>query len=150
MKHNLPISYLGNNFKDWFGDFDVEPKKGELKSITFPRPMTDKEIEQEYHPEPVTLEEMAYTLKNLDHSIWAIFYVKDKKGVLRAVGVGWRDGGWSVNAISVEDPDRWNDGYQVFSRNFGSKTLSPSDPESLRNLELRVEKLEQWMNQSLF
>jgi hypothetical protein len=47
-----------------------------------------------------------------------IFYVKDESGVLRAVNVRWNDYGWSVDASSVEDPGRWRDGVQVFSRNF--------------------------------
>ncbi|MEK7660400.1 MAG: hypothetical protein AAB343_04325 [Patescibacteria group bacterium] len=46
-----------------------------------------------------------------------IFYVKDRKGVLRTVYVYWHDDGWNVNAYSVEDPDRWGDGDRVFSRN---------------------------------
>jgi len=37
--------------------------------------------------------------------------------VLRAVNVNWNDDGWNVNANSVENPNRWNDGNQVFSRN---------------------------------
>ena len=37
--------------------------------------------------------------------------------VLRAVCVYWGDDGWSVGALSVEDPYRWNAGDQVFSRN---------------------------------
>ena len=46
-----------------------------------------------------------------------IFYIKDNAGVLRAVSVRWRGGGWDVNASSVENPSRWDGGYQVFSRN---------------------------------
>jgi hypothetical protein len=41
----------------------------------------------------------------------------DNAGVLRAVNVNWNDDGWNVNANSVENPNRWNDGNQVFSRN---------------------------------
>jgi len=43
--------------------------------------------------------------------------VYDNAGVLRAVNVNWNDDGWNVNANSVENPNRWNDGNQVFSRN---------------------------------
>jgi hypothetical protein len=39
-------------------------------------------------------------------------------GVLRAVNVNWNDAGWNVNANSVENPNEWNDGNQVFSRNY--------------------------------
>jgi hypothetical protein len=52
-----------------------------------------------------------------------IFYIKDQKGVLRTVYVFWYDGGWFVNASSVESPDRWYDGSLVFSRN---SVLDPS------------------------
>ena len=41
----------------------------------------------------------------------------DNAGVLRAVNVNWNDDGWNVNANSVENPNEWNDGNQVFSRN---------------------------------
>lgn len=41
----------------------------------------------------------------------------DNAGVLRTVNVNWNDDGWNVNANSVENPNRWNDGNQVFSRN---------------------------------
>jgi hypothetical protein len=46
-----------------------------------------------------------------------IFYIKDRSVVLRAVRVDWDDGGWVVCAYSVEDPDEWNAGNRVFSRN---------------------------------
>lgn len=42
----------------------------------------------------------------------------DNAGVLRTVNVNWNDGCWNVNANSVENPNRWNDGNQVFSRNY--------------------------------
>ena len=37
----------------------------------------------------------------------------------RVVNVNWNagNGGWNVNANSVTNPNRWNDGNQVFSRN---------------------------------
>ena len=37
---------------------------------------------------------------------------------LCAVNVNWNDDGWDVNANSVENPNRWNDSNQVFSRNY--------------------------------
>lgn len=124
MKTKLPISYLSRNFKDWFGDFDVKPVKCELKSVTLDEPMNDSEIIAKWNPEPVTLGEMTYTLKSLSHDVWAIFYIKDQNGVLRAVRVFWFDDGWDVYALSVERPLRWSDGGQVFSRNF-SESPSP-------------------------
>jgi hypothetical protein len=43
-----------------------------------------------------------------------IFYVKDKKGVLCAVRIGWADGGWVFDAIPVQDPLAWNGKHQIF------------------------------------
>src|SRR4030042_5306410 len=37
---------------------------------------------------------------------------------LRTVNVNWNDDGWNVNANSVENPNEWNDGNRVFSRNY--------------------------------
>jgi hypothetical protein len=37
---------------------------------------------------------------------------------LRAVNVNWNDDGWNVNANEVSNPNAWNDGNQVFSRNY--------------------------------
>ena len=37
--------------------------------------------------------------------------------VLRTVNVNWNDDGWNVNANDVTNPNTWNDGNQVFSRN---------------------------------
>lgn len=41
-----------------------------------------------------------------------------RASVLHAVNVNWNEDGWYVNANSVEDPNAWNDGDQVFSRNY--------------------------------
>jgi len=38
-------------------------------------------------------------------------------GLLRTVNVNWNDDGWNVNANSTSNPNQWNDGNQVFSRN---------------------------------
>ncbi len=37
--------------------------------------------------------------------------------LLRAVNANWNDDGWNVDANSVENPNEWNDGNQVLSRN---------------------------------
>ncbi len=41
----------------------------------------------------------------------------DSAGVLRSVNANWNDDGWNVNANSISNPNRWNAGNQVFSRN---------------------------------
>ena len=45
--------------------------------------------------------------------VWTAFGTR----TLRAVNVNWNDDGWNVNANSVSNPNRWNDGNRVFSRN---------------------------------
>ena len=45
-----------------------------------------------------------------------IFYVRDAKGVLRAVYVHWSRNGWDVSVNSVEDPLEWGEDERVFSR----------------------------------
>lgn len=40
------------------------------------------------------------------------------ESTLRAVNVNWNDNGWNVNANSVENPNEWNAGNRVFSRNY--------------------------------
>ncbi|MDR3582390.1 MAG: hypothetical protein P4L67_03920 [Candidatus Pacebacteria bacterium] len=38
-------------------------------------------------------------------------------GALRAVNVNWNGDGWNVNANAVTNPNTWNAGNRVFSRN---------------------------------
>jgi hypothetical protein len=49
-----------------------------------------------------------------------IFYVRDQKGVLCAVRVGWDEEGWVVDAISVDDPLAWNGKHEIFCPVTGS------------------------------
>ncbi|HXQ80636.1 MAG TPA: hypothetical protein VN775_04950 [Opitutaceae bacterium] len=44
-----------------------------------------------------------------------IFYVRDLKGALCAVRIGWDGEGWVVDAIPVEDPLAWNGKHEIFS-----------------------------------
>ena len=124
------IVYLGDNFKEWFGGM---PVKGGIKLVSkkLPRSMTDKEILDELKPEEVSLGDVYHILKTLNYDIWAIFYVKDKDNVLRAVRVYWRGGGWHVRAYPTGNTIEWRDGDQVFSRNFDSKSFESSDPLKL-------------------
>jgi hypothetical protein len=43
-----------------------------------------------------------------------IFYVRDLKGVLCAVRIGWDGDGWVIDAIPVEDPLAWNGKHEIF------------------------------------
>jgi len=110
------FSYQSSSFKEWFGGMDFEESTKELHSTFLEKDMTDKEILEELKPTEVSLGDMLYCLKSLDKTERNIFYIRDKSGVLRAVRVDWYNGGWDVNAFSVENPDDWDD-IRVFSRN---------------------------------
>ena len=43
-----------------------------------------------------------------------IFYLRDAKGILCAVRVGWDGDGWVVDAISVDDPLAWNGKHEIY------------------------------------
>jgi hypothetical protein len=145
-KRNAPvkISYLGDNFKAWFlnGDGKTEDPISEqtLRYHKLRQSSVDGPIITELGGEAkaeTTLSEMFSLMEKQKHGEdgvllnngWAnIFYIKDGAGVLRAVRVDWCDGGWSVSADSVGNPDRWNVGYQVFSRNSVLESSEPSAP----------------------
>lgn len=117
-------SYQGPNFTEWFGDMPFKKSSTKLVSKRLSRDMNDKDILAELKPSEVSLGEIYSTLENGDKSIWYLFYAKDNSGVLRAVRVGWGVYGWHVRASSVGNPVGWDVGYRVFSRNFGTETLS--------------------------
>ena len=126
-------SYIGNNFKKWFYDMKIDKNAVKLESKVLVRWMTDFEIQKEFKPSEVTLKDIDTLLDTLDHTIWNIFYVKDRTGVLQAVDVYWNGVGWYVDSYSVEDPFGWSEGDRVFSCNFldtqttDSLTLSSLD-----------------------
>ena len=124
------ISYIGTNFKEWFGDPEIKPKKVKLYTKELPRNMTDKEILDELKPTGIALNELMGQLNVIDKSKWYLAYIRDKKNVLRAVLVRWGGGGWNVHANSVKGPGRWSAVSRVFSRQF-SEPLSPSDTLTL-------------------
>jgi hypothetical protein len=43
-----------------------------------------------------------------------IFYVRDLKGTLCAIRIGWDGEGWVIDAIPVEDPLAWNGKHEIF------------------------------------
>ncbi|MGV8131601.1 MAG: hypothetical protein ACP5N7_05885 [Candidatus Pacearchaeota archaeon] len=145
---NFNIKYIWDSFKEWFGTPNVSPKKSELKSFILPKPMSYKEIFEEYSPNEISLDELAYLLKNdeelLKNGYPNIFYIKDNSDVLRAVHVRWSDGGWLVDALSVGDSLRWYDGNQMFSRNSALKSLdsNPLSSSDTSFLETRIKNLE--------
>lgn len=147
-KRNAPvkISYLGDNFKAWFlnGDGKTEDPISEqtLRYHKLRQSSVDGPIIAELGGEAkaeTTLSEMFSLMEKQKHGEdgvllnngWAnIFYVKDIAGVLRAVGVRWRGGGWGVSAHSVgrPRPGGWFGGGRVFSRNSTLESSEPSAP----------------------
>ena len=130
-KAKIKISYLGDNFKKWFLDKAEEPiKETKLRYDRLTECSVDEPIITELGGEEkaeTTLTEVFSLMEKqpngkdgdlLNNGYANIFYVRDADGVLRAVNVNWNDGGWNVNANTVENPNRWNVGNVVFSRNY--------------------------------
>jgi len=128
-KAPVKISYLGDNFKDWFLRKEEQSFEGStLKYGKLFRSSVDGPILKELGGEAeaeTTLTEL-YALmevqKNGEKGILLtngyanIFYVRDAAGSLRAVFARWYDGGWYVYAYAVTNPGAWFGGGQVFSR----------------------------------
>jgi hypothetical protein len=147
----VKISSLWDNFTVWFlsGDGKIEDPKSDTKlyyrkllkmAHNVPFKKGDRAIISEFGGKvkvETTLTEMFFLMekqKNCEDGFllnngWAnIFYIRDQKGVLRAVSVRWRGGGWDVDAYFVGGQYEWDDGDQVFSRN---PTLESSEPSAL-------------------
>lgn len=126
----MKISWLGDNFKKNFLD-KVEEVVAEttLNYHKLKKSSRDILIINELGGEDkaeTTLAEMFFQMKKqasgesgvlLTNDYANIFYIRDINGVLWAVNCNWNDDGWNVNANSVENPNDWNAGNQVFSRN---------------------------------
>lgn len=129
-KAEVRISYLGDNFKEWFlGKNEESIQEIVLRYAKLRQYSVDSPIIAELGGEAkaeTTLTEvralMAKQAKGEDGALltngWAnIFYIRDITNSLRAVFVFWYYDGWRIGADSVGRPDRWDDGRQVFSRN---------------------------------
>lgn len=130
----VKINYVGDNFNEWFlkDDGKIEDqiaeqtlRYGKLRKSSVDGPII-AELGGEEKAE-TTLAELHSLMSQqpngedgvlLINGYANIFYVRDINGVLRAVDVRWHDDGWDVGASSVEFPNEWNDGYQIFARNF--------------------------------
>jgi hypothetical protein len=145
-KRNAPvkITHLGNNFKTWFlsgkGKTEGPISEQTIRYHKLRQSSVDGPIIVELGGEEkseTTLSEMFALMEKqgkgedgvlLNNGYANIFYIRDQNGVLRTVDVSWRGDGWRVNARSVESPDGWDDGHQVFSRNSDLSSLEPSAP----------------------
>jgi len=126
----VKISYLGDNFTNWFlsGDGKTEDPISEqtLRYHKLRKSSVDGPIITELGGEEkseTTLTEMFSLMekqKNVEDDVLLnngyanIFYIRDQNGVLRTVDVRWYDDGWYVSTHSVEDQNRWDSGYHVF------------------------------------
>lgn len=143
-ENGLPkISSIGDNFTTWFGRKVQKPiKAGTLCYHKLRESSVDGPIITALGGEAkaeTTLSEMFSLMEKqkngedgclLNNGYANIFHIKDQNGVLRAVSVYWDDDGWDVRAYSVDDPDRWGGGCQVFSRN---SVLGSSEPVPAAN-----------------
>jgi len=127
-KPGVRISFLGDNFKEWFLG-KIEEPMAEI-TLRYAKLLTASlddsiraEIGTEYEETALThifaLVERQLNSKAgpLLTNQWNVFYMLDALGVLRAVHVRWHGGGWRVDANSVDYPSRWHEGYRFFFRN---------------------------------
>ena len=131
-KAKVKISYIGENFTNWFKDKveDDDSLGGDLVPLVLTRNDLDNEIIAALGGEDAAevgladiwrlMERQANGEQGvlLTNGYANIFYVRDIEGTLRAVRVYWGGSGWRVDATPVGYPFRWDAGSQVFSRNF--------------------------------
>lgn len=138
-KAKVKISYLGDNFTEWFlsGNGKTEDPITEqtLRYHNLRQSSADDSVIAELggaKNSETTLSEMFSLMKKqgkgedgvlLSNGRANIFYIRDQNEVLRAVGVRWGGLGWGVGASSVEGRHWWGGGSQVFSRNAESLTV---------------------------
>ena len=143
-KAKVKISYLGDNFTEWFlsvsGKTEDPITEQALRYHKLRQSSVDGPIIAELggaEKSETTLSEMFALMEKqgkgedgvlLNNGYANIFYIKDQNAVLRAVYVYWGGDGWDVLARSVVGPIRWLGGYQVFSRNSVLESSEPSAP----------------------
>lgn len=124
----VKIGWLGDNFKEWFLKKIEEPiLEMTLCYAKLICSELDGPIMAELGEKRETTLAQIYALMErqpngekgilLTNGCANIFYIRDTKGVLRAVFVFWSGDGWRVGADSVSYPCRWDGGGLVFSRN---------------------------------
>lgn len=117
----VPISFLGRNWIAWFGGMDVPSTAScdvtldELSEYTHDTIIIEEVGDDVCETSPAILWLMMKH-GHLSKDKWYFLYMKDARGVRRAVGVGWGDGGWRLYAYSVPDPEEWHAGNHVVSR----------------------------------
>lgn len=124
----VKISRIGLDFREWFLEKTEKPlAETTLCYANLVKQSADSQILRELGDKAKTTLAQIFALMErqpkgkkgvlLTNGLANIFYVCDVNAELRAVHVNCYDDGWYVDAYSVTDPDRWNDGDRVFSRN---------------------------------
>lgn len=116
----LPVSYMGDNFKrQLLPLIEASVPKATLQKRKLLKSSVDTQILKELSGEEKARSYMAHVkqfLQTADRSDWYIFYVVDAFGVLCALVVLWRGGGWSLDVFPVSDPGQWDAGSVVVAR----------------------------------
>ena len=152
----VKFSWIDPDFIKWFGEMHVNFDKHTNRTLNYspltsqklPRFMTSREILDELKPTEVSLGDIYETLKALDHSVLALFFVKDDSEVLRSVSARWSDDyvGWNVYANDASRSYQWGVVRQLFSRNshdpvkLGSSDTMTSDPLTVEKRVAALEK----------
>lgn len=129
-------SYIGNTFIEYFFRKSEQPVEAHAMSyVVLRQSVPDAPILEALGGEAaveVTLSEIFEVLELqprgeagalLNDRMLNIFYVRDKKGMLRTVFVYWDDKGWGLNAGPI-DKRPWSVGSRIFFRS------KPSSSES--------------------
>lgn len=129
-KAEVKISFLGDNFRNWFLGKTEDPFAGstihgrKLEKNSVDGPILS-ELGGNEAAETTLAETYAMMLAQpngesgelLNNGDANIFYVRDIDGTLRAVRVYWYGDGWRVRSYSVKDSLDWNADGRVVSRN---------------------------------
>jgi len=126
---SIRISHIGGNFRRWFLNKIEEPfATNVVRGSKLCRASKDGPIIAELGGEKeavTTLTEIFACLEFqaegkgkplLTDGSANIFYVRDANNMLRAACILWRNGGWSVNAWTIDASSKWSAGSLVFSR----------------------------------
>lgn len=128
-KPGVRISFLGDNFKEWFLAKIEEPEaEVTLRYAKLLAASRDNSIRAEIgteHEETSLTHVFMLMERQLNGKSGAlltngyanIFYIRDVNGVLRTVNVNSTSDGWYVSAHFVGNPSRWSDDNRVFFRN---------------------------------
>ena len=124
-KAKVKIASMGSNFEKHFGHkveppvAEAEVKLNKLLEASLDRPIIDEAGgEEKVEISLGQFYEVLWYKQMKSDRTWVITYIRDDQGTLWAVRAHWvsHDGGWSVGAFSVEDPNGWFAGDPVVSR----------------------------------